>query len=179
MDLNPRESKATDSAQVADRDARDLAVLVFFAAALAWAFFQIEVMLALSGANLWTANPGEEGSLLHTAVESWGPGVVAVVAAGLVTVFIGRRAPRFLMVPQDSTSLRLFLSLVVTATIVVAVFLLVPIAVTMIVDPPGPHPENEQYIPIAFWIAPWAAAALTPVATILIAWRWMVHKRSR
>jgi hypothetical protein len=105
------------------------------------------------------------------AVWNWLLPVVAVAAACMITALLVRLTPRFLEIPERVTSLRLWLSLVVISAIVALALWLIPLVVTSFVDPPGPR-EDVQYIPIAFWIAPWAAGALTPVISILIAWRW-------
>ena len=149
------------------RNARDQALLAMFALSLAWALFQVWVWLALSG---------RRGEADAGAVQEWGPAVVAVVLAGLVTVFLMRVAPRFLRVPARVSSLRLWLTLIVSAAIVTVTVLVVTLAVTMIVDPPGSR-ADVQHVPIGFWIAPWAVTALTPLAAVLVAWAWTTRTK--
>lgn len=151
------------------RNARDQALLAMFALSLAWALFQVWVWLALSS---------ERGEADAGAVQEWGPAVVAVVVAGLVTVVLMRVAPRFLRVPARVTSLRLWLSLIVIAAIVAMILMAVPMAVTAIIDPPGPS-ADVQHIPMGFWIAPWATAAFTPLAAVLITWAWTTRTKGQ
>jgi hypothetical protein len=154
------------------RNARDHAFLALFTLSLAWALFQIGVMLMLSGGSQLVAR---EDFFLRNLAENWEPPIVAAIVAGLITSVLVRLAPHFLRVPAHVTTLRLSVSLSVAAASVALLLFLIPMAVTMVVDPPGPRPDDVQHIPIAFWIAPWAAGALTPVAAILIAWRWAVR----
>jgi len=156
-------------ATAGNRNARDQALLALFALSLAWALFQVWVWLTLSG---------KRGETDAGAVQEWGPAVVAVVLAGFVTVFLMRVAPRFLRAPARVSSLRLWLTLIVTAAIVAVTMLVVTLAVTMIIDPPGPR-ADVQYVPIGFWIAPWAVIALTPLAAVLIAWAWTTRTKEQ
>jgi hypothetical protein len=158
-DLPMNTPERENSTTVVRRTAREHGFLALFTLSLAWAIYQVGVMLML-----WR---GEEGSTLPAVAAP----VVAVVAAGLVTAVLVRRAPDFLRAPARVSSLRLSVSLLVTAAIVATALLVIPLVVTTLVDPPGPR-ADVQYVPPAFWIAPWAAGALTPVITILIAWWW-------
>jgi hypothetical protein len=164
--------------KIENRSTREHAFLALFTLSLSWAFLQAGALLVLSAGG-GEMNLGQEGSLVRKAAEDWGPPAVAAAAAGIVTIFLVRFAPRFLRIPARVTSLRLMGSLVLSAAVVAVILMAVPMAVTTIIDPPGPR-ADAQHIPMGFWIAPWATLALTPVASILIAWWWVVRKsRSR
>jgi hypothetical protein len=156
------------------RIGRDNALLVLFILALAWAFLLSG--MALLGERVGTLAPAREGSGLHTVAEIWLPGLVAVVAAIALSALLAKLRPRFLTVPRRVSSFRLCVTLLVTAVIVGVAVLLVLIVVTMVLDPPGPHPENVQYISLVFWLPPLVAAVVTPAASVLIAWRWTIRQ---
>lgn len=159
--------------------ARDNALRVLFTLALAWA--SLAGMMTLDE-RVWTLvnalNPASEGSSLHRVLEDWFPVFVAIVAASIFTALVVRLKPQFLSVPRQVTSLRLWVTLIVTTAIVGVALLVFLVAVTVILDPPGPHPENVQYISLVFWLPPLVVAVITPVASILIAWGWTI-RRSR
>ena len=174
MEIHPSGREVTAGGIGGKQRARDYALRVVFTLALAWALLSLGMMLF--GERAGILNPVQEGSRLHTVVEDWAPGLVAVVAATILAAFLVRFEPRFLSVPAQVTSLRLCVSLLVTTAIVGVALLLVLIAVAVILDPLRPHPENVQYIPIVFWLPPLATAALTPAASVVIAWGWTVRK---
>jgi hypothetical protein len=125
------------------RTAREHVLLALFAASLAWALLQSAAMLML------LVGVGEDCVLPYGA-EHWAPPVVAAVAAGLIDIFLVRRAPGFLRLPARVTLLRLSLSLIVTTIIVAAVLFVGPIAVSALFNPPGPRPDDVQHVPLVF-----------------------------
>jgi len=164
-----------NGAMSSKRSARDHALLVLFTLALAWAFLALGILLF--GERVGALNPAPEGTSLHSGLESWGPCLAAVVAASAFSVLVARLKPRFLRVPRQVTSLRLWITLLVTTAIVGAGLLLALVVVTMVLDPPGPHPENVQYIPLVFWLPALVTSAISPVAGVLIACAWASRRR--
>lgn len=173
---SPSEPPVTTIGMSGKRSVRERVLCVLFALSLAWTLLSLEMVYF--GEGIGRPDPAQEGSLLHTLVE-YSPGFVAVAIAGILTSFLIRLIPGFLNVPRHVTSLRLWCTLLVAFPIVGLGLLLVLIVVTAIMDPPGPHPENVQYIPPVFWFPALVGAVMTPVASVLSAWWWTVRKVSR
>ena len=153
------------------KSVRDIVLRGLFALALAWTLLWFGL-----GEMTVSLNPIPEGSGLHTAVEHWAPPLVALITAGILLSLFVKFKPGFLSVPKEVTSLRLWSTLLATAVIIGIILPLIVLAATIILVPPRPHPENPQYIPFIFWVMPFVVLPLTPVASILFAWMWIVFR---
>jgi hypothetical protein len=145
-----------------------------FALALAWALFWLGIWLL--GEQFEVPNPLPEGNRLHDVFEEYIPPLVAIVLAGAVTTLVIRFWPGFLLVPKQVASSRVLVSLLLVASIVAIALLIIVSAVCMVLEPPPWKSDNPQYFPAVFWYAPLWTIVLTPVATVVAAWWWVVQR---
>jgi len=156
------------------KSVRDYALRGLFALSLAWAFLVLGMSLFDKYVGL--LNPVPEGSNLHMAMENWTPILVAVVAAAALLSFLVKFKPGFLIIPRQVTSLRLWITLFMTTIIVGITLLVVLVVVTMMLDPPGPNPENVHYISLMFWLPMLATVVITPAASVFITWTLVINR---
>ncbi len=172
-EVNPNPRTVSTRTMNNRKGMRTYALRGLFGLALAWAFLTLGF-----GEMIVPLNPIPEGSSLHTVMEFWAPPFVAIVTASILLAVIVKLKPGFLSVPTQTTSLQLWGALLVTTVIIGIVLPLIILAVTILLVPPRPHPENVQYIPLVFWLTPLVLIALTPAVSILVAWMWIIFRRA-
>jgi len=161
---------------MAARRLRDRCLQGLFALALAWTLFWLGI--GLFGQQIEGLNPVPEGNRLHDVLEEYIPPLVVIVLAGAVTTLVIRFWPGFLRVPSRVASSRVLVSLLLAVPIVAIALLIVLSAVGLALEPPPWKSDNPQYIPVVFWVVPLGTIVLTPVATLVAAWWWVVRRHA-
>lgn len=149
---------------------RDRVLTFLFTLALAWALLVLAPILL--GQHVVTFNPFPERHPLYGPTEDLLLPLAATCLASALALLIVRLAPRFPVTPESVSSIRLTLTLLGVTALVGIVLLMVLVGVSLVVDPPGPNPENPQHIPAMFWLAPMLTAGLTPLGGLLAGWWW-------